>query len=345
MADNFEFIEINNNEYYNPLELKEDSYFTQGYFYGTWQKDMGRKVRRFKVLKNKYLVSYFQVIKYSIPLGKSYLYIPHGPVIKEKLTENFLKLFKQKIEKIAKEENAVFLRFNCSPVQNSKGLDEYFKKAPYYSYQSAFFQSKFDWALNIEKSEEEILKEMHQKTRYNIKLAERKGVKLKMISGKSLTDYSEKFYDLLKETGERGKFSLHPKEYYKNIFKSGETDKDIAIFVAEYEEKILAIHLIYFYGDTAFYPFGASTNLYRNLMAPYLVHWKAIQEAKKRNCKWYNFGAIDVGKKVKHENWDGISSFKQKFGGQLIEFGDFYDQVFEPFWYLLYNLRKRIKNR
>jgi len=343
MPDNFKFIEIDKEEEYQPLLIRSDCYFTQSYFYGECQKDMGRKVRRFKVLKDSKALSFFQVIKYPIPFGKSYLYVPHGPVTSDVSTEDLLKFFKSKMAEVADQEQAVFLRFDFYPSDNQKIIEKFFKKAPYYSYRSAFFQSKFDWALNIEKSEEEILAGMHQKTRYNIRLAEKKNVNVKMVSGEDLMNYFESFYALLKETGERGKFALHPKAYYESIFKKGFQNKDIVLFVAKYNDEILATHLVIFYGDTAFYPFGGSSRSNKNLMAPYLVHWRAMQEAKKRNCKWYNFGAIDVGEKVKHDNWDGISSFKQKFGGQLLEFGDFYDQTFDPFLYTLYNLRKRIK--
>ena len=116
------------------------------------------------------------------------------------------------------------------------------------------------------------------------------------------------------------------------------------LFAAKYAEEILATHLVIFYGDTAFYPFGASTEKERNRQPTYALHWEAIKEAKLRRCKWYNFGAIDLAKeKLSHGNWSGISDFKRKFGGEILEYSDFYDFAAKPFWYWLYNLRKKIK--
>ncbi len=346
MIDKFEFQEAENAEDYNPLLISKDSYFTQSFLYGEWQKQMGHKVKRFKVLENQKPVGFFQVITYSLPFGKSYLYVPHGPVIKN-TSADFLKDFSKKMTAVAQEENAVFLRYDIyPPIKKPSTFQEKMlgKKAPFYSYHSAFFQSKFDWVLDIQKSEEELLAEMHQKTRYNIRLAERKGVRVEIIKGKDLNKYFDVFYTLMQETAERGKFGLHPKRYYENIFEDGAKNENINLFVGKFQNEILVTNLVVFYGETAFYPFGASSQNYRNLMVPYLVHWKAIEEAKQRGLKYYNFGAIDAGEKITHENWSGISAFKKKFGGEVLEYSDFYDFVFKSLWYNLYNLRKRIKS-
>ena len=338
----FQFSEIENEKDYNPLIISPDANFSQSFLYGDWKKKMGQVVRRFKVLKNEKSVGFFQIIKYEFPFARSYLNIPHGPVIKNP-SEEFLKEFKEKMSEIAKEENAVFLRFDIYPT--SKDLHSAaFKKAPFYSYHSAFLHSKFDWVLDIGRLEEELLKEMHPKTRYNIRLAERKGVKVEIIKGQDLEKYFDTFYKLMQETAQRGKFGLHPKKYYKQVFESALKNENIVLFIAKYNNEILATNMVIFYGDTAFYPFGASSEKNRNLMAPYLAHWLAIKFAQKRGLKFYNFGAIDVGKKISHENWSGISTFKRRFGGFLQEYSDFYDQIFKPFWYYLYNLRKKIKS-
>ena len=152
----------------------------------------------------------------------------------------------------------------------------------------------------------------------------------------------ESFYALMKETADRGKFGLHPKVYYKAIFESAKNDLNIVLFTASFKGLLLATHLVLFSGTVAYYPFGASTREHSNLLAPYALHWRAVLEGKRRGCRWYNFGAIEEGALV-HEHWAGISIFKRKFGGEILEYSDFFDVVTQPLWYYLYVLRKKIK--
>lgn len=340
----YQIEEIKTKEDYNPLSTSRDIPLTQMPSYAEIQRESKRLVRQFFIKEENKKIGFFQIIKYPLLADKSYLYIPHGPVIKE-TNKELIKELKTNLVLIAKEENAAFIRLDLYPPSISlkiKSLDGFIK--PHFSsYYSAYFQAKFDWQLDISKTETEILAQMHPKTRYNIRLAEKKGVEIELVSGKDMMNYFEDFYALMQETAKRGAFNLHPKNYYLGIFKQAENDENITISVAKFNNKVLAIHMTMFFGDTAFYPFGGSTDESRNLMPTYLLHWKEIEEAKKRNCKWYNFGAIDIGEKVTHKNWSGITAFKMKFGGEMLEYSDFYDLVTKPFWYNLYVLRKRIQ--
>ena len=113
----FEIREIKNKAEYNPLLISKDAPFTQGYIYGKWQEMMGRKVRRFEIIKNSETVGFFQVIRYHLPFSKNLLYIPHGPLFLRQPADSewqteFLKAFREKLMKIAKEEKAIFVRFD-----------------------------------------------------------------------------------------------------------------------------------------------------------------------------------------------------------------------------------------
>jgi len=360
--------------------------FTQSFLYGELQKGMGRKVRRFEIRKEKKgesknnnddnsndVVGFFQVVKYDMPFGKNYLYIPHGPVIEKELasSEDFLKELNKKLLGIAKEEASVFLRFDlldshleASPLGSLGSRTPNLCKSPLYTYHAATFQPKYEWRVNLEKSEEDILKEMHQKTRYNVRLAEKKGVKIGITE--SLNNNLESFYEIMEKTSKRDGFYLHPKEYYQKWFELAEKEGDLNsisierarkksfLVIAKYpaiskkdmtgrEEKILAMNFILSAGDTAYFLFGGSTEEHRNLMPSYLIQWGAMVEAKKMGHKWYNFGGVSKDGKI-YKSWKNLSIFKKKFGGELMVYSDFYDIVARPFWYLLYKLRKRIKN-
>ncbi len=368
----FEICEIKHKAEYNPLLISKQTPFTQAWFYGEWQEMMSRKVRRFEVKKDSEVIGFFQVIKYELPFSNNLLYIPHGPVFRlvrqsfsdggslgeggAPLFQNFLNEFRKKLLTITKEENAIFARFDLylpssNPPTGGEGgliINKYFHKVPFYAYNSVYFQPKYEWVLNIDKPESELLGNMHPKNRYNIHLAENKGVAIEIIEN-DFEKYFEDFYSLMKKTAKRNNFKLHPKVYYRNILKNCEENKNAFLILARYGDpsnkigasKILAINLILLFGETAYFVFGGSSDEYKNLMSPHLSHWQGIIEAKNRGYKFYNFGGI--GADGKH--WEGISRFKKGFGGQLFEYSDSYDLVLKPFWYRLYNLRKWVSNQ
>lgn len=325
---------------YSPLDVRSDAPFTQEWFYGEWQEGFGRKVFRFRILKEGQPVGFFQAVKYPLLRNKYYIYVPHGPVIESEINGDFWNELKRCLLELAKKENAVFVRIDPYPKQK---IGAPWKGAPLSSYFGAYFQSKYDWILNISRDEKTILSGMHPKTRYSINLSLRGKLQFEMESGEKMMDHFEKFYSLMQETAERGKFALHPKKYYELIFRSAKNDNLISLFMAKHEGEALAMHLVIYYGQVAYYPFGASTRKNSELCPTYGLHWNALLEGKRRGCSMYNFGAIEASEALSHGNWQGISAFKRKFGGSLLEYSDFYDIVEDKLWYLLYIIRKQAK--
>jgi len=337
----FEIREVRNKTEYNPLLVSKQTPFTQAWFYGEWQEMMGRKVRRFEVKKGSETVSFFQIIKYPLIFSRNLLYIPHGPILEINSYSNgeFLKVFLEKITRVAKEECAVFVRFDFFPLDKIGVTDKVFKKIPSYGYRSSYFQPKFEWVIDLEKTEEEIFENVHPKNRYNIRHAEKKGIKAEIVKD-DFKKYFETFFSLLSETAKRDNFNLHPKAYYQNIFATLK-ENNAFLVIARYGEKILLVNLILLFGETAYFLFGGSGGEYKNLMFSHLAQWEAIKEAKKRGFAAYNFGGVDGGKQ---KNLGGVSFFKKRFGGQLLEYSDSYDLILKPFWHYLYNLRKWVLN-
>lgn len=334
-----EIREIGKDENFDPNNLCDNAPFTQASFYGDWQKKLGRTVRRFLVYSDNNIIAYFQLVKYPLLLGKSYFYIPYGPVIKD-TSEDFFANLKLGLKQIAKVENAVFIRLDFTPLVSNDILSKFFTKAPLYTYHSAYFQPRAEWFLGLEKSENDLLVAMHEKTRYSIRLAERKEITAEISTG-DFEKYFEIFYELMSETAKRNGFSIHQKNYYDSIFQNPHK-ANTYLSIAKHGQKILAIDLIIVFGKIANYVFGGSSNEERNRMPTYLAQWKAICHAKELNCDFYNFGGITTENKI-YKGWDGLTLFKKKFGGKEIIHSDFFDVVVNPFWYHLYNLRKRIK--
>jgi lipid II:glycine glycyltransferase (peptidoglycan interpeptide bridge formation enzyme) len=343
----FELKELTGSEDFDLSGFYTETPFTQADFYADWQRSLGREVKKYiinninETTKEPEIVAYFQMIKYPLLLGKSYFYIPYGPVFKNSNTkEDLLVFIKQEIKKISMAENAVFTRLDFTPVISNEILSKFFTQSPLYTYHSSFFQPRTEWFLNLEKSETELLADMHKNHRYSIRVAEKEKVNVEIVT-ENFEKYFETFYKLMAGTAERNNFKLHPKNYYKNIFQNlSKINAHLAI--AKYNEKILVIDLVIIYGGVANYVFSGSSNEERDKMPTYLALWKSILQAKTLGCKYYNFGGI-TGKNEKHVEWEGITSFKKKFGGQEISHSDFFDLVANPFLYHLYNLRKLLK--
>ena len=334
------FRKLGETESFDPNTIHAGMPFTQQALYGNWQKQLGRKVERYIGEYNDTIIAYFQVITYPLIKGKTYLYIPYGPVITDTSPE-FMAFFKVEIERMARESHAVFVRLDFTPAIPDDVLVTYFSRAPLYTYHSAYFQPRYEWFLDLTQPEDEILKMMHEKTRYSVRLADRKGIVSEIITSNFQT-YFEPFYTLMAETATRNGFHLHEKEYYQHIFENLPTLTDSYLSVASFEGKILAIDLVIVSGGIANYVFGGSSTEERNRMPTYAAQWKAIVQAKKVGCTTYNFGGVaPVGNMYK--GWEGLTIFKQKFGGYEVRHSDFYDAVIQPFWYHLYNARKLVK--
>jgi len=345
MHNNYQFRELKDNESFEPSLLAKNVPFTQAKFYGDWQKFFKRTVKRYVVTKKGETVAYFQLIKYPLISNKNYLYIPYGPITKD-LSDEFLKELKTELTKIAKQMNAVFVRLDfISPRVDldvsRPTLAQTFKIAPSYTYHSAYFQPRVEWFLKLDKKEDGLYEAMHENTRYSIRLAERKQAITEIVTN-DFNKYLEPFYELMTITSKRNGFSLHPKEYYRSVFQNLNSENAF-LAIARFGEKILAIDLIIIYDKVANYVFACSSNEERNRAPTYSAIWKAIKYSKELGCDYFNFGGISTDDQP-NKGWEGLTSFKKKFGGEEIRRSSFYDVVVNPMIYFLYNSRKLIKH-
>lgn len=277
--------------------------------------------------------------KMPLPFNKSWLYCNRGPVIND-LKEGYLTEFLQKTKEIAKNENAIFLRIEPPFIADSKDGKKYVEQAHDIGFKGAHASTQPEHTLiiDINQPEEEILAQMKQKGRYNIRLADKKGVRV------TESEDIESFYKILKETTERDVFSGHNKEYYKNMIEILKKDDMAKLYIAEHEGETLAGIIVTFYNNMATYYYGASSNHKRNLMAPYLLQWHAMKEAKKRGISHYDMLGV-APPDAKNHPWEGVSQFKTKFGGQRVQYVKAQEYIFKPVLFGGLMMAKKIKRQ
>lgn len=281
--------------------------FLQSWNWGEFNLKLGRKIFRLGVFKGNKLTAICLLIKYDTQIG-NYLYCPRGPIFDWKDLQIFDRILEE-VKEIAKKEGSFFIKMDPLLREEAENR-EIFKKRGFVS-AVAYVQVEDAWLLPLEKSEDELLMDMRKTTRYLIRNEPKQNVKVE-ISDK-IADI-KKFAAMLYTTAERKGFVNHPKNYYIKQFEILSRENQMRIFKAIKEGKVLAMSVIAFYGDSAYYLHGASNHTVGSV--GYSLQWEAIREAKRRGLKTYNFWGV-----VKDKNfhpghpWYGFSLFKKGFGG------------------------------
>jgi lipid II:glycine glycyltransferase (peptidoglycan interpeptide bridge formation enzyme) len=208
--------------------------------------------------------------------------------------------------------------------------------------------SKHTFILDLTKTEDDLLKNMNQKTRYNIRLAQKHGV---IISEDNSDEAFEKYWELTKETTERQRFYAHTKRYHQLMWEtlkpnSKGVNKDCLtahLFTAKYKNEILAAWIVFIYKDTLYYPYGASSSKYKEVMASNLMMWEVIKFGKKLGLRKFDMWGSMGQTPDTNDPWYGFHRFKQGYGGRLVEFLGSYDLVINKKIYFLYKAANKIR--
>jgi peptidoglycan pentaglycine glycine transferase (the first glycine) len=280
-----------------------------------------------------------QILFRRLPLGYSIAYIPKGTV---GINNNLL----IEIDRVCKEEKAIFLKiepFSWEVDESWKMLElsGFFPSSP--------IQPNRTVIISLDGSEEEILAGMKQKTRYNIRLAEKKEITV------NASDDYEAFHKMSLVTGERDNFGIHSLDYYLKIKDLFGTNGESVLLMAYFNQKPIAGIIVFARGKNAWYMYGASTDEERNRMPTYLLQWEAIKWARVKGCSTYDLWGIPdydedqlekiFAEKDQHDGLWGVYRFKRGFGGIIRRSVGAWDKVYLPGMYKLYevytNLRKR----
>ncbi len=296
--------------------------FLQSAEWETFERALGRATKR---------VRGALVIRRDLPLGFHYWYCPRPAPLAVS--------FFAEAKKVTAQEGSVFLRIDpAEEIAAALGRDA---RAGGVVRPARAVQPRETIVLDlIDSTEDELIAAMREKTRYNIRLAERRGVRVKFHVPRSTFQGLEIFWRLLQETAKRDGFQTHQKEYYEKMLEIRSDAFSNELFFAEYGGEPIAAAIVNFHrpNRTATYLHGASARNHREVMAPYLLQWRMIQEAKKRGCVAYDFWGID------EQRWPGITRFKRGFGGREIAYPQSVDIVYRSIVYAAYQIAKKIKS-
>ncbi|QQG40854.1 MAG: peptidoglycan bridge formation glycyltransferase FemA/FemB family protein [Candidatus Levyibacteriota bacterium] len=309
----------------HPLQSKE---------WGEFRKKTGVKV----VQKNGLQITIHRIPHTPWTIG----YLPKGPLPDKEMVDE--------LTKIGKEEHCIFIQLEPNVPANTsdggspepiEGHDSSEVKLKNLGLRPSFHPlfTKYTFILDLTKNEDELLKNMHPKTRYNIKIAQKHGVE---IVEDNSDEAFEEYLKLTHETTQRQGFYTHTENYHRLMWHT--LHPDIAhLFLAKYKNEALAAWIIFVYGDTLYYPYGASSSTHRETMASNLLMWEVIKYGKKMGLKKFDmWGALGPNPDPK-DPWFGFHKFKQGYGPQHVEFIGSFDLVINLMLYQLYKLADKLR--
>lgn len=287
-----------------------------------------------------------QILRKGFAARLSILYSPKGPALdwsNEALRNRVL----DDLQSLARKQGAVFLKMDPDvvlgigiPASQEERMDHHgemvISELKHRGWEYSFDQIQFrnTVLIDLNPSEEELLGRMKQKTRYNIRLAEKKGVTLRVGTKQDLSV----LYKMYAETSVRDRFVIRDEGYYRMVWESfmRSNAPTCEPLIAEVDGEPVAAIFVFYFADRAYYVYGMSRNVHRDKMPTYLLQWEAIKRAKARGCSVYDlWGAPEVFDET--DSMWGVFRFKEGLGGQVVRTLGAWDFAPSPLWYKMYS--------
>ncbi|MGC8787233.1 MAG: lipid II:glycine glycyltransferase FemX [Anaerolineae bacterium] len=318
----------------------------QSWTWGDFKACFGWRPLRIAVVEGDKIVAAVQVLFRPLPIGPlTTAYIPKGPIVDPPTLDSPAVLaLLSALHAASRRQRAIFLKME--PDWEEALSTRNWLEAQGFVPSQQTVQPRRTVLIDLKQDEDAILAQMKAKTRYNIRLAQRKGISVRMGTAEDLP----LFYELLKITGQRAGFGIHTQSYYAQAWQLFADQDAVALFLAQYEEKPLAAIMVFTWGKKAWYMYGASSDEERQRMPTYLLQWEAMRWAKARGCETYDlWGIPDVdeneigsdialaeGQGVLSTGMGGLYRFKRGFGGREVRYVGAYDYIYnKPLYHLL----------
>ena len=309
----------------------------QSWEWGEFKKKTGQQIERVGFFTNGKLTQAMQVSFHSIPiLGGTAGYLPKSFMPNEEQ----LQVLKQLGEKHA----AVFIKMEPDvdhPANSKTAFDQIIK---FLEVNNAVagrpLFTRFTFKIDLTQTEKELFANLSQKTRYNVRLAIKKGVTIE----ENTTEAGMKQYlEILTETTKRQGFYAHSADYFTTMWQTLGAGGMLKIFQATYENQCVASWIVFVLNESFYYPYGASSSKFREVMASNLLMWEMIKYGKSLGCKEFDlWGALGPNEKDSHP-WAGFHRFKAGYGGTLMEYLGSFDLVLQPVQYKFFRLAENVR--
>jgi peptidoglycan pentaglycine glycine transferase (the first glycine) len=320
--------EINSAEWNKFLKNNPDAHLLQSTEWGDLKSIFGWEAVR---LSKDNLGA--QILFRRLPLGFTFAYIPKGPVGSP--NPGIYQSFWDEIDQLCQEKHAVFLKVERNGWNIESNDNEHlahFVNSPQH------IQPSNTLVVDLRGSEDEVFNRMKPKTRYNIRLAGRKGVVV------HTSNDIDTFYRVMNVTSHREAFHVHSLEYYRRAYELFYPGGMCELFFADFEGQTLAAVMVFAFGNSAYYFYGASSDVERNRKPTYPLQWEAIRWAHAKGCSEYDmWGIPDEATDVKDDEAEaredglwGVYRFKRGFGGSIKRAQPTLDRVYNRVLYRLY---------
>jgi lipid II:glycine glycyltransferase (peptidoglycan interpeptide bridge formation enzyme) len=308
-------------------------HFQQSWEWGELAPELGGSTVRLAATEDGEIRGAMQLFVNQVkPLRSTILYVPRGPALAEK-SARLLGPLLDAARRVGLDHRSIGIRLEPGLPKCSEGIGNLLRD---FDFHPSFppSQPRSSWVLDICPDEDELLATMKQKTRYNIRLALRRGV---TVSEAGQADFDE-FYELYRVTAYRDDFFVHPKQVYARMFDLFRSAGVFSMLFARKEGVLIAAITLVRVGNTCWYLHGASSNEHRNVMATYLLQWEGIRCAKEWGCRVYDFRAVPD---ILREDQDmyGVYRFKEGFGGHQLTTMDTFAQPYRPGLFALWQSR------
>jgi lipid II:glycine glycyltransferase (peptidoglycan interpeptide bridge formation enzyme) len=310
----------------------------QSFEWGEFREKEGLRVVRVGFYDETRLINGFTLTLHPIPKTRWNIgYLPKGSLPNKE--------YVQTLRDIGKKYHCVFIQIE----PNERHNEEYEKELYHLGLQKAAHPlfTKYTFILDLNKSEEDLLKDLHPKTRYNIKVAQKHNVN---VTEKNTEDAFKAYLDITDETTKRQKFYAHTNHYHSlqwqvlpHESKSPYNELSSHLLVATYNMKILVAWILFVFKDSLYYPYGASSNEHRETMASTLMMWEAIKFGKRLGLKRFDMWGALGPDPDQLDPWYGFHRFKQGFRPEHVEFMGSYDLVLNKPLYIFYKISDKVR--
>lgn len=309
----------------------------QSWEWGQFRSKTGLQVERIGFFENGKLKNGIQATFHPIPvIGKTAGYVPKGYMPDEEQLAALTQL--------GKKNNALFIKLEpnvASPVDSVSAhhdIAQFLLKNNCKAGRPLF--TKYTFILDLTKDEDKLFANLSSKTRYNVNIAYKKGVR---IFENSSAEGMETYIQILEATTKRQGFYAHGPDYFRKMWESLGESGMLRIFHASYNDQIVTAWIMFIFNDVLYYPYGASVREHREVMANNLMMWEMIKFGKSQGCSSFDmWGSLGPEPDQKHP-WFGFHRFKKGYGGVLHETLGTYDLVTQPNMYGAFRIAENIR--